>query len=284
MNHDSSRTSTSILLPEQRRDRIVEELAGHDAVRGDDLARRFGVSLETIRRDLLLLEEQNLARRIFGGATRISGRTVEPPYEDRRIANLPQKQAMARLAVGLIAEGDTVIFDVGTSVAEVARALPADFRCRVLTNSILVATELAGRPNIEVLLSGGRVRPGDLALSGREAMTFFEGYYADRVFLGSGGVAAAAGLTDYHLDEIAVRELMIQHTEERFVLADSSKIGRIAVGRVCPLAALTAVVTDEGADSGAVGALANEGAEVLIAPLAAHPDSPRPSRRSAPGG
>lgn len=284
MNHDNSQTSTSILLPERRRDRIVAELAGHDAVRSDELARRFGVSLETIRRDLLLLEEQGLARRIFGGATRTSGRTVEPPYEQRRIANLPQKQAMARLAVSLIGEGDTVIFDVGTSVAEVARALPADFRCRVLTNSILVATELAGRATIEVLLSGGRARAGDLALSGREAIRFFAGYYADRVFLGSGGVDESAGLTDYHLDEIAVRELMIQRAEERFVLADSSKIGRIAVGSVCPLDALTAVVTDEGADSAAVRGLRSAGAEVLVAPLAAHRDGLRHKPRSAPGG
>ncbi len=266
MNHDNTQSSTSILLPERRRERIIAELARHDAVRSDDLARLFAVSLETIRRDLLLLEQQGLARRIFGGATKPGGRAVEPPYEERRIANLAQKQAMARLAVGLIHEGDTVILDVGTSVAEIARALPADFRCRVLTNSVLVATELAGRPHVEVLLSGGRLRPGDLALSGPDAIRFFQGYYADRVFLGSGGVSEAAGLTDYHLDEVAVREVLIQHATERFVLADSAKIGHIAVAHVCGLASLTAVITDDGADPVEAAGLRAAGPDVLIAP------------------
>ena len=249
----------------------MEELARCDAVRGEELARRFGVSLETIRRDLLLLEERGLARRIFGGATTAGGRTVEPPYEERSVARRPQKQAMAKIAAGLICDGDTVIFDVGTSVLEVARALPADLHCRVLTNSILVANELAGRPRSEVLLSGGRVREGDLALSGPDAIGFFQNYYADRVFLGSGGVDSSAGLTDFHLDEIAVRKLLIERSAECFVLADSSKIGHIAVGRVCPLTALTAVITDDGADPEAVKALRDAGSEVLIAPFSGEP-------------
>ena len=274
MAHEDPQTSTSILLPERRRDRIVAELVQQDAVRSDDLARRFGVSLETIRRDLLLLEEQGVARRIFGGATRAGGRTVEPPYEERRIANLQRKQAMAHVAAGLIAEGDTVVFDVGTSVAEVAAALPHDLHCRTLTNSVLVANGLADRPNIEVLVSGGRLRPGDLALSGPDAIRFFEGYYADRVFLGSGGVDAVAGLTDYHLDEIAVRQLLIQRATERFVLADSSKIGHVAVGRVCPLDVLTAVITDDGAAPEAVEALQKVGVDVIVAPVAATRTSP----------
>lgn len=245
----------------------MAELALHDAVRSDDLARRFAVSPETIRRDLLLLEEQGLARRIFGGATKPGRRAVEPPYEERRIANLPQKQAMAGLAVSLIGEGDTVIFDVGTSVAEVARALPPDFRCRVLTNSVLVANELAGHRNVEVLLSGGRLRPGDLALSGPETVRFFQGYYADQVFLGSGGISESAGLTDYHLDEVAIRKILIERAAKRYVLADSAKIGHIAVARVCGLGSLTAVITDDGVDAEAAASLRDAGTGVLIAPV-----------------
>ena len=275
MVHMDTQTST-LLLPSSRRDRIVEELDRLGTVRSDDLARRFEVSPETIRRDLLRLEELGVARRIFGGATRSAGRAVEPPFEERRVANLAPKQAMARVAAGLVCDGDTLIFDVGTSVAEVARALPAGLRGRALTNSLQSATELATRPGLEVLLSGGRLREGDLALSGPETVRFFEDYYADRVFLGSGGVDVAAGLTDYHLDEIAVRRVLLRHSTERFVLADSTKIGHVAVGRVCPLEAITAVVTDELADPAAVGALRAAGVEVLVAPLIA----PAPSGRS----
>jgi DeoR/GlpR family transcriptional regulator of sugar metabolism len=259
-------------MPDRRRAVIVAELGRHDALRTEDLARRFEVSLETIRRDLLLLEQQGLVRRVFGGATRITARAFEPPFEERRVSRLPQKQAMAAVAAGLPSAGDTVIFDVGTSVAEVARAVPSEFGGRVLTNSVLVANELAGRPEVEVLVSGGRMRPGDLALSGPATVAFFDGFYADWAFLGSGGVDAQAGLTDYHLDEIAVRQVQVSHAAQCFVLADSSKLGHVAVGRVCALDAITAVITDDGADERTVDAIRGAGVEVLVAPVT-HPQA-----------
>lgn len=256
---------TPTLLPASRRDCIVAELARRDVVRNDDLARRFDVSAETIRRDLLLLESHGLVRRIFGGAARATARATEPSFEERRVANLPRKQAMARLAASLVAPGDTLAFDIGTSVAEVARALPLDFTGRALTNSLLVANELAARPGVEVLVSGGRLRTGDLALSGPEATSFFDRYFATRAFLGSGGVDAGAGLTDFYPDEIAVRQVLLRQAAQRYVLADSSKIGQVAVGRVCPLSELTAVITDHQADAQAVRAIEQAGVTVLVA-------------------
>src|SRR5579875_3353229 len=271
-------------LPEERRLRIVAELNARDAVRAEDLARRFGVSPETIRRDLVSLEEQGLARRVYGGAVRPVSRAFEPPYEQRQVEGLARKQAMARLAASLASPGDTLIFDVGTSVAEVARALPASYTGRVLTCSLLVAQELAGRGGIEVIVSGGRVRPGDLACSGPAAEAFFSKYFADRVFLGSGGVHPAAGLTDYHLDEIAVRQTLMERSRERYVLADSSKIGHIAVGQVCPLDALTAIITDSGADPAIVREIEQAGVDVLVAPLPDDPARPARPARSAQHG
>jgi DeoR/GlpR family transcriptional regulator of sugar metabolism len=255
-------------MPEVRRDAIAREVGRVGAVRSEDLAQRFAVSLETIRRDLLALERQGALRRVFGGARSADRRTVEPPYEERAVLRLTQKQAMARVAVGLISPGDSVFLDVGTSVAEVARALPQDLPCRVLTNSMLAANELIDRPQAEVVLSGGHLRKGDLALSGPDAQRFFEGYYADRVFLGSGGLDPVAGLTDYHPDEIAVRKLLIAHSAERFVLADSSKLARVALGKVCDIADLTGVITDHGADPVIVEALRDKNVEVLVAPSA----------------
>ncbi|MFN8193750.1 MAG: DeoR/GlpR family DNA-binding transcription regulator [Nocardioidaceae bacterium] len=253
-------------MPDVRRDAIAAEVARHGAVRTEDLAQRFDVSIETIRRDLLALEERGLLRRVFGGARSAGGRTTEPSFEERAVLHLTAKQAMARLAAGLIGAGDSVFMDIGTSVAEVARALPVDLPCRVLTNSMLVANELVDRPQAEVTVSGGRLRRGDLALSGPDAQRFFEGYYADRVFLGSGGVDPVAGLTDFHTDEIAVRRVLITHATERFVLADSSKLGLVALGKVCDISELTGVITDDGADPAVIEALRGARVEVLVAP------------------
>ena len=129
-----------------------------------------------------------------------------------------------------------------------------------------VANELVDRPQAEVTVSGGRLRRGDLALSGPDAQRFFEGYYADRVFLGSGGVDPVAGLTDFHTDEIAVRRVLITHATERFVLADSSKLGLVALGKVCDISELTGVITDDGADPAVIEALRGARVEVLVAP------------------
>jgi DeoR/GlpR family transcriptional regulator of sugar metabolism len=104
---------------------------------------------------------------------------------------------------------------------------------------------LADRDDIDLLLCGGQVRRGDAACSGAHAEAFFSEFYADKAFLGSGGVHAEAGLTDYYPPEVAVRRTIIAHTASCYVLADSSKLGTIAVHRVCPLDSITAVITDD---------------------------------------
>ena len=175
------------------------------------------------------------------------------------------KRAIARRAAALVEPGETVVIDVGTTALEVARALPASFGGRVLTNSVPVAMELSGRREVEILLCGGQVRHGDGACSGAHAEAFFAEFYADKAFLGSGGVHAEAGLTDYYPSEVVVRRTIIGHTAACYVLADSSKLGTIAVHRVCPLDRVTAVLTDDQGESSAHQALANAGVTVLRA-------------------
>src|SRR4029077_17527727 len=129
-----------------------------------------------------------------------------------------RKQAIAALAASLVEPEDTVVIDVGTTALAVARALPAGFRGRVLTNSVPAAMELSARSDVELLLCGGQVRAGDGACAGAHAEAFFGEFYADRAFLGSGGVHPEAGLTDYYPAEVAVRRTVIDHTAMTYVL------------------------------------------------------------------
>src|SRR5580700_7977513 len=195
------------MLPTQRRQAILAEVRQARAVSADDLARRFGVSLETIRRDLRGLRDAGLLERVYGGA--LSIRSSEGSFAARSTLHSERKQAIARLAATLIAPGDTIVIDVGTTALEVARALPFSFRGRVLTNSVPAAMELAARDEIELHLCGGQVRPGDAACHGAQAESFFAEFYADKAFLGSGGVHARAGLTDYHPPEVVTRRTTI---------------------------------------------------------------------------
>jgi DeoR family transcriptional regulator, fructose operon transcriptional repressor len=254
------------LLPTQRRREILAEVRKTSAVSAEDLALRFGVSVETIRRDLRYLRDRGLLERVYGGALPVQ--STEGSFAARAATHLERKQAIARLAATLVKPDDTIVIDVGTTALEVARALPGDFRGRVLTNSVPVAMELSATESIELLLSGGQVRNGDAACFGRRTDDFFEEFYADKAFLGSGGVHAKAGLTDYHPHEVATRRVIIAHAGASYVLADSSKLGTVAVRRVCPLAEITAVLTDSDdpqASKEAVDALAAAGCTVLRA-------------------
>lgn len=256
-------------IPEERRLEILERVRTNALVRAADLAGRFGVSTETIRRDFLSLERDGLLRRVHGGATRPAPRGFEPSYEQRVTRHLDRKRAMGRLAASLVESGDTLILDVGTSVAEVARAILPSYVGRVLTNSLLVPVELAGREGVEVISAGGRVRPGDLACSGVQANAFFSDHFADKAFLGSGGVSVDAGLTDFYLEEIVARRIIIDHATERYVMADSSKLGQVALGRVCELDRITAVITDDQLEPELARGFERAGVSLLVAPATA---------------
>lgn len=254
------------MLPTQRRQAILAAVRDGGAVFADGLAQRFGVSVETIRRDLRELRDRGLLERVYGGALPVQ--STEGSFAARSVKHSGRKKAIALLAATLVGPDDTIVIDVGTTALEVARALPAGFRGRVLTNSVPAAMELSGNDSIELLLSGGQIRKGDAACFGRRADDFFGEFYADKAFLGSGGVHARAGLTDYHPHEVATRRVIIAHAGASYVLADSSKLGAVAVCRVCPVTQVTAVLTDSEepqASKEAIDALAAAGCTVLQA-------------------
>jgi DeoR family fructose operon transcriptional repressor len=146
----------------------------------------------------------------------------------------------------------------------VARALPGSFHGTVVTCSLLVAAELAGRPGVDVLVAGGRVRGGDLAVSNAQTVEFFRDVHADVAFLGSGAVAPEAGLTDFYVDEVVTRRVIIANASAAYVLADASKLGQVAPHRVCGLDEVTAVVTDQPPPRALAAAIRDAGGRLLM--------------------
>jgi DeoR family fructose operon transcriptional repressor len=253
------------MLPTQRRQAILAQVREHAAVSAEHLSRQFDVSVETIRRDLRRLQGAGLLERVYGGATRPSGRSSEGSFAARSTRHIERKRAIAALAASLVEPEETIVIDIGTTALEVTRSLPTSFRGRVLTNSVPAAMELSGRGDIELLLCGGQIRSGDGACSGAHAEAFFAEFYADRAFLGSGGVHPEAGLTDYYPAEVVIRRTIIAHTAKSYVLADSSKLGVIAVRRVCELGQVAAVITDDAENTAAYADLAAEDIRLLRA-------------------
>ena len=248
------------MMPTQRRQAILAEVRKASAVSAEGLAEMFDVSVETIRRDLRGLRDQGLLERVYGGALAVQ--STEGTFAARSTRHYDRKRAIAALAASLVEPQDTIVIDIGTTALEVARTLPADFCGRVLTNSVPVAMELSARDQVELLLSGGQVRSGDAACYGAQAESFFGEFYADKAFLGTGGVHPQAGLTDYHPPEVITRRTIIAHSGASYVLADSSKLGAVAVHRVCPLSRITAVLTDHQASPEVTEALAEAGCTV----------------------
>jgi DeoR family glycerol-3-phosphate regulon repressor len=233
------------VLAVERRRRILTSLERAPAITTDEFAAELGVSPETVRRDLIELERRGMLRRVHGGAASLARLAAEESaYSERVLEHAGAKRVIGAAAAALVVPGQTVVIDVGTTSLEVARALPHDLRATIATPSLLVAAELSARPHVQVLVAGGRVRAGDLACSGAETTGFFRDLHADVAFLGSGAISPAAGLTDYHRDEVPTKRVIIAHAQRVLVLADSSKFDRSAPYRVCDLSDLDGIVTD----------------------------------------
>ncbi len=233
------------MLAAKRHELIIAALRSAGVVSTEDLAARLEASPETIRRDLVFLEGSGALRRVHGGAALAPGMDgEEASFADRSSSGTDAKRAIGRRAADLVRPGQTVILDVGTTALEVARALPSDFRGTIATCSLRVAAELSTRRAAEILVSGGRLRSGDLSMANAQTVAFFADLRADIAFLGSGGVDASTGLTDFHLDEVATRRVIIANAARSFVLADGTKLGRIAPHRVCGLSELAGLITD----------------------------------------
>lgn len=267
-------------LPEERRLQVAAQLRRDTRVRVEDLAEQFAVSGETIRRDLKTLEDRGLARRVYGGAVAWDA-AVDPGLPSLALP-LPTGQPssatsaatdaehalgdIAAAAAALVQPDETVILDVGAAAMETARALPLTFTGRVLCASVRTGALLAARPGVEVHLAGGRLRQTDLACVDESAAGFFDRFFAHRAFLCVDGVDPRAGLTCRDLDEIPVRRAMLRQAAQCFVLAESTRLGAIAVGRLAAVAELAGIITDAAADPELVRALENAGTRVLIAP------------------
>ncbi len=250
-----------------RREQILTLLKKDGSVKVVDLVKRFGVSIETIRRDLEALEEEGFLRRVYGGAVRESRRSEETLLQERMVQNAAEKERIGKAAAAFVQDGDVIGIDVGTTTLEMARALlTRDLRIIVITNSIQIAATLSASEKIEVILIGGRVRHGELSVGGHmltEAnMRLFQ---TDKLFLGVGGITDKFGITDFREEETAFRRIGIERTKEVYALADHSKFGVTAMYHVCDADRIHTVVTDAGTGRDMISALRMKGAQVVIA-------------------
>lgn len=241
---------------------ILEKLSQQSSVGVPDLARELGVSQASVRRDLGLLEDQQLLTRTHGGAV-ASGVLYELPMRYRGGQRQDAKRAIARRTLDLLGpDVGSVGLNGGSTTTEVARALMSHGRLRVVTNALNIASELAVRANIDLVVSGGSARSESYELVGPIAETTLAGLNLDVAVIGVDGISAKAGITTHHEVEAQTNRAILNAAERVIVVTDSTKVGRRAFARISEISAVSDLVTDAGADPQVVADLERAGVTV----------------------
>ncbi|MBT8165043.1 MAG: DeoR/GlpR transcriptional regulator [Acidimicrobiia bacterium] len=246
---------------------MLAALAEREFVRVTDLSDMFGISEVTVRHDLETLQDAGLLRRVHGGAV-VAPPQPERPFEQSLGAQAEEKRRMGEAAAALVTSGETIILDVGSTTAAVARALVArsdlnDVIC--FTNGLKVALELEPAiPRFTVVLTGGTLRPLQHSLVDPLAGVILDDIHADTVFLGCNGIDVEAGVTNVNLPEAEIKRRMVRAARRRIVLATGDKLGVASLAPLCTIDDVTMLITDTSADPGLVTGLREADLQVLV--------------------
>lgn len=233
---------------DERQQRILEIIATVGRVETDVIAAELQVSRETIRRDLLLLEQDGKLRRVHGGAVRADP-PPERPFRTRKRVQMDAKREIARAGVGLIKPGSSCFIDAGTTTAAFAAELVRVADLLVITNSLEVAMTLrAAQSNAEILLLGGRMGLEVPSTHGDVTIAEIGRHRVDVAILSPVALETKAGFTYHDLDEAAVARAMSQNAASRLVLADHTKLGWVSRAVVCACDEIDDLVSDADGD------------------------------------
>lgn len=253
------------MRPIERRERITAIVREASRVSVEELAALLSTSHETVRRDLALLSERGVVRKVHGGAVHAQT-ALESPYGDRSEAQRAEKTAIANRAALLFEPGDSLLIDAGSTTTAFAEALGAVGRFTVITNSIPLAKELWNSPRrSEVNLLGGRYSGENHETVGPQTIEQIQRLHADHAVLTIGAIDSGGVFMDYNADEAYVARAMIDSARQTTVLADSSKLCRHALFQVCEARSVHRLVTDKAPPAPLAEALRLAGVEVLLA-------------------
>lgn len=255
----------------ERLSTLLDILGRNGKVEVDDLARDLDVSAATIRRDLDHLAEQQLLTRTRGGAV-ANNVAYDLPLRYKTARNASEKERIGKAAAAMVARGAVVGLNGGTSTTEIGRSLAIrpDFAqsdepgLTVVTNALNIANELAVRPHVKIVVTGGVARPQSFELIGPLATRILDEITLDIVFLGVDAVDPVNGAYAHHEGEASVNRLMTQRARKVVCIADSSKIGKHAFAQICPTSELHMLITDTAASPKAVAEFEAEGVEVRL--------------------
>ena len=226
-----------------RQTEIIALLRQSGRVGVEDLAQQFGVTLQTIRRDLNELSEAHLLVRVHGGAITASG-VANLAYESRQFVAQAQKQQIGEAAARLIPDNASLFINIGTTTEEVAKALAGHSGLLVITNNLHVANELHRNKSIEMIVTGGSIRQSDGGILGAVTVAQIEQFRVDMAVIGTSAIDPNGTLLDFDVREVEISRAIINHARKIMLVADSSKFSRSAPVRIAHLSEIDIFVTD----------------------------------------
>jgi DeoR family glycerol-3-phosphate regulon repressor len=247
----------------ERQTAILQEVTERGSCTVAELAQWLEVSDETIRRDLKVLIRDGVLHKVHGGVT-LPDLYREPGFLSRMLSLSIEKQAIARAVAALVADGDKLIFDTGSTTAYVARALQTHRDLLVVTNSVDIARSLATRNGNRVYMAGGLLRADDGAALGPSAINFVEQFRLKTAILSIAAIDAEEGLMNHHLEEAEFSRVVVERAEQVVVVADHTKFGRRALIHVLPLSRVDVLVTNKTPPEPFQRLLAEAGTRVIV--------------------
>ncbi|HOK47157.1 MAG TPA: DeoR/GlpR family DNA-binding transcription regulator [Bryobacteraceae bacterium] len=259
-------TKSGRLLLEERRRKIVELVTKEGRITVEEIAQRFGVSSVTARADLDALAKSGALVRSHGGAVSRLDPVQDYPVSFKETLHHAEKVRIGQAAAKLLQPNQTVIIDSGTTTLEIARHLKV-LKIKglmVITNALNIATELAGVPNLSLIMIGGILRPVSSSFVGPQAERMLADLYADHSFLGVDGLDPEVGPTTPDILEAQLNSQMVRVSREVTIVADASKIGRRSLSPIASLSSIRRLITDSRIDPDLVRIFQNKGLEVIV--------------------
>lgn len=251
----------------ERHEKILNKIEQFGKVSVQQLSTELSVSEVTIRKDLRMLEDKNLLFRTHGGATRSNPYRGDRHVHEKEKIQAKEKQAIAKEAVKLIGENDSIILASGTTILALAREIQTVHPLKVITSALNVSLELSAKENVEITQLGGQLRPSSNSVIGDYAEQFFENITCGILFLGVDGIDLDFGLTTTNLSEASLNRRFIDVAQYTVILADSTKFGKRGFSRICKIADVQHVITDSGAEPEIIKKLEENGVRVTVGSL-----------------
>ncbi|WP_203138190.1 DeoR/GlpR family DNA-binding transcription regulator [Microbacterium sp. JZ31] len=252
------------MTTKERHSRILARVQEEGAVTVADLVAELGASEATLRRDLAELDAQGLLRRVHGGARRAELRGLEEPFAARSGANPEGKRRIARAIAALLAPGEAVVLDSGTTTLEVARAV-RELPLRVVPLSLAALDVLAEGERVRVTVPGGELRPGERSFVGPLAERSLAALRFDTAIISPCALDIAGGATAYDTEDAAVKQAAMRSAERRILVCDATKWGRSAFAAIADLSSFDVLVTDRDVTPDESAMLEEKRVEVVVA-------------------